>query len=131
MFDYNPYYKIFQFGRNFSQKCLDWIYGIGHENINFIFGLRPLEMFKDSMRMSLENLEAKKKEIIPENITVESTEYAERAVFINGYDVTAVVLIILTHMCGFAQFLPSKNRENWDFYVVKTRIQDCFESSKN
>ena len=24
----------------------------------------------------------------------------------------------------------SKNRENWDFYVVKTRIQDCFESSK-
>ena len=105
MFDYNPYYKIFQFGRNFSKKYLDWIYGIAHENINFIFGLRPLEMFKDSMRMSLENLEAKKKEIIPENITVESTEYAERAVFINGYDVTAVVLIILTHMCGFAQFL--------------------------
>ena len=108
MFDYNPYYKVFQFGRNFSKKCLDWIYGIGHENINFIFGLRPLEMFKDSIRMSLENLQAKKNEIIYENITyitAELTEYAERAVFINGYDVTAVVLIILTHMCGFAQFL--------------------------
>ena len=74
MFDYNPYYKIFQFGRNCSKKCLDWIYGIGHENINFIFGLRPLEMFKDSIRMSLENLQAKKNEIIYENITYITAE---------------------------------------------------------
>ena len=102
MFDYNPYYKVYQFGRNCSKKCLAWIFGT--ENINFIFGLRPLDIFKDSIRMSMENLEAKKKEIIPENITAESAEYAERAVFIKGYDITAVVLRILTYMCSFTQF---------------------------
>ena len=42
MFDYNPYYRCFQFCTNCSKRCLAWAYGIAHRNIKFVPEARDL-----------------------------------------------------------------------------------------